>query len=197
MADITLAAGTRPKAAASNSLAPALLVTNSNNDSSDYIQTVIAYEDVTPSPSTIVVTGVTVTNASAVITKTNAFALVKVGDPVTGTGIPANTKVLTKTSDSSLTLTANATATGTPTLTFTPPVFDANLFVVRKTLTMQGSNLLLNIKAWKSDGVVNKDVDANGADDTTVADYGEPILDQTVTLDLDKWLTSMRVARAS
>ncbi len=64
------------------------------------------------------------TNGSPTVTTTttNGFASVLVGMSVSGTGIPANTKVLTKVSNINLTLDKNATATGSNvTLTFSIP----------------------------------------------------------------------------
>jgi len=73
------------------------------------------------------VTSCTTTSGSPVVTTTGDFLTsgVKVGMGVTGTGVPAGTKVLRITSATSLTLgdsagaTVNATASGTVTLTFT------------------------------------------------------------------------------
>ena len=52
------------------------------------------------------------TSGSPTITTTNSFADVEVGDFVTGTGIPTNAYVASKTSNTSLTISANASAAG-------------------------------------------------------------------------------------
>jgi len=66
----------------------------------------------------IVRTGSTV-NTSAVVTGFAKTSDLRRWMSVTGTGIPANTKIKKVDSSSQITLTANATATGSPSLTFT------------------------------------------------------------------------------
>lgn len=196
-ADITPVAGFRPKATQTNSLAPGLLVTLTNDNTNKRFDVKVQHEDVTPSPSSFTVASVATTSGNAIITKSNGFANVRVGDTVSGTGIGSSAVVVSKQSNSQVTLSVNSTATGSVTVTFTPPVFDANLFIVRHTVTMQGFSLQLNVKVYASNGTVNVDSDADGADNSTVADYGDPLLDQTVPLNLDTWLTNVRVARGS
>ena len=72
----------------------------------------------------ITVASCTTTNGSAVVTTTGSFTTsgVVAGQKVTGTGIPANTYVLTKDSATQITLSSNATAAGTVTLTFPGPI---------------------------------------------------------------------------
>ena len=54
MADITLATpGTRQKASTTNTLNPPLVITNTVNDASDLIETIIPYEDLAPTPATM------------------------------------------------------------------------------------------------------------------------------------------------
>lgn len=198
MADITLATpGTRQKASTTNTLNPPLVITNTINDASDLLETFIRYEDLAPNPATFTVASCTVTSGSATVSKTSGFANVRVGDAVSGTGIPVGAKVLSKTDDSTITLSANATATGTPTLTFTPPTMDATMLVVRKSFSMTGATLNMTLSVYKSDGTKSKDVNADGVDDVTVADLGDPVLSQVIPMDLDAWLTAIRVARGS
>lgn len=66
----------------------------------------------------------TTTNGNAVVTTAGSFTTsgVIAGMKVTGTGIPANTYVLTKDSATQITLSNNATAGGTVTLTFPGPI---------------------------------------------------------------------------
>lgn len=66
----------------------------------------------------IVRTGST-TNTSPVVTGLSKTSDLRRWMSVTGTGIPANTKINKVDSSSQITLTANATATGSPSLTFT------------------------------------------------------------------------------
>jgi hypothetical protein len=59
------------------------------------------------------------TNASAAITgAAGTFNEEDAGRPISGTGIPAATTILSVTTDIAATLSANATATGSPTATF-------------------------------------------------------------------------------
>lgn len=61
------------------------------------------------------------TNADATLGGSGFYAGL-VGALVTGTGIPAGTKILSYTSPTSVELTNNATATGTPVVTIVPPL---------------------------------------------------------------------------
>jgi len=60
----------------------------------------------------------TTTNTSAVVTGLTNTALLVVGQPVSGTGIPAGTTILSIQSPTQVTLSANATASGTVPVTF-------------------------------------------------------------------------------
>lgn len=57
------------------------------------------------------------TNLSPTITNFGDTSLVVVGMPVSGTGIPAGARVISKVTDTSITLDANATATAAVTVT--------------------------------------------------------------------------------
>jgi len=83
----------------------------------------LAVNGVNASRAPQAITASITTGSPAITGGAGAFANVNVGDAVTGTGIPANTKVLVKTSATALTLSANATATNaTASLTFTSTV---------------------------------------------------------------------------
>lgn len=196
MADITVTGGTRPKSATPETLAPPLLFVHTANDSGDYLDTLVQYESLAPSPSTFTIASCATTSSSPTVTKTGAFAnaVVRPGDSVSGTGIPGGTTV-TAVTDNTLTLSANATATGTATLTFTPPTFNASMFLERRTFTMRGSTLIMNVKIYASDGKINRDADGNGSDDANLATAGTLVLEQNVELNLDAWLTAARRAK--
>jgi hypothetical protein len=68
--------------------------------------------------SSFTVGSVTTTSGSAAVSSSAGFSNVLVGMMVTGTGIPVNTIVITKTDSSNLTLSNAATASGSVTLTF-------------------------------------------------------------------------------
>jgi hypothetical protein len=53
----------------------------------------------------------------------NLFVATDVGSTISGTGIPAGTRIVAYGGEGSVTMSANATATATPTATLTPPAF--------------------------------------------------------------------------
>lgn len=63
---------------------------------------------------------------SPIITALTSTANMYVGMSVTGTGIPANTKILSIDSATQIHITNNATANGAQTLTFSPPLFSTS-----------------------------------------------------------------------
>lgn len=90
------------------------------DDRMDLFDLAINGQDLSGSAQTVV-SGIT--TGSAAVTTAASFALVNVGDVVTGTGIAANTTVLAKASNTALTLSNNATATNaSASLTFTPSI---------------------------------------------------------------------------
>lgn len=195
MADLTVTGGTRPKQQQTSALNPPLLFVLSDNNS-DQCDLKIQYENVTPDPVDFTVAAVATQNTSASVVKTGAFASVKPGFGVSGVGIPADTTVVSKSEDNStLTLSAPATVTGTATLTFTPPVFDATMLHARVTFSMTKQMLNARLRVWKSDGVANNDGDGDGSDDSTPADYGNPIIDTVIPIDVDRFLTNNAVAQ--
>lgn len=67
------------------------------------------------------ITGAATTSGSAVVTLSSTSGLIT-GMPISGTGVPVSTTILTVNSATQITMSANATATGTATLTFTGSV---------------------------------------------------------------------------
>ncbi len=196
MADISISGGTRPKATLTASLPVPLLVgSETPNDTNDNTVQYVMLENVAPNPSTFTAVGNT-TNGSSTISSSAAFASVKVGDAVSGSGIAGGSRVTAKASDSSITLNNAATGAGTgTTLTFTPPTYDVNIFGIVKIFTVSGSQLSMNIKVYRTTGAANIDSNADGADESTYLNYGNAVTDFTITADLDTILENNRVAR--
>jgi hypothetical protein len=209
MADVTLTGATRPKSAITNSVSVPILVTaDSHNDTTDQSVEYIQFENLPPIPATIEPSeDVATTSGNAVITITGATFTyngtagdydVRVGDGVAGTGIGASAKVASVDSATQLTLDVNSTATGTINdLVITPPTFDSNMFAIVKNYTVSGSNLTLRVRVFRSDGSSNIDSNADGADNSTWADYGSAVQDVSVQLNLDTFLTNQRNNRAA
>lgn len=80
----------------------------------------IADPHINPAPATFGLNG-TLTNASAVVTAISSTDGMITGRGVTGTGVPANTTILSIDSATQITLSANATASGVNALTFAGP----------------------------------------------------------------------------
>lgn len=195
MADISVSGMTRPKSAITNSLAMPLLVTLTNNDGTDTSDVWIRRENTAPNPATFTAganfsSGATTLTASA----TNGFANVRVGDAVSGSGIGVGSVVTAKASSSSITVSIATTGAGTSaTLTFTPPTYDASLAMIRLAITGSGSNLKITVRGLTFDGSASADANNDGVDGVTIAD-GTERFNQVLSIDLNSFLTAMRVA---
>lgn len=209
MADITLTGGTRAKSAVTNALAVELLITaDSHNDTTNESVEYIQLENMPPVPATISITeNVDTTSGNGVLTITGATFTyngqagtydLRPGDAVAGTGIGASAIVLTVDSATQITVDVNSTATGTINdLVVTPPTYDANVLAVVKNYSVSGSVLTLRVRVFRSNGMANVDSDADGADNSTFADYGTAIHDVTTQVNLDTFLAAQRNARAA
>lgn len=160
------------------------LTTTLVEDDTDKTLTIKTVETVNPASFTV--TGCTTVNTQLTVTTTNnKFVNVKVGDPVSGTGIANGTTVATKTSNTSITLSAAATGSGTVTLTFDPP----SVTYVLQTLVLRlsGSNSTLSVTGdvYRYDGTV-----LNGSETTLNAVQTLPL--PSVTHNLDSTRNNIR-----
>lgn len=190
---ISLAGGTRPKSTTTNALSVSLLSPAPTlDDSGDKIIQYVQLENITPSPTTFTCAATTTTNASTSISGAN-LTNVRVGDGITGTGIPVSTTIATKPTATTATLSNAATASGSVTVTITPPVLDANLFAITTETVQSGSTLTVTIKVYKADGTLSK---GTVTDTSTYDQYTEVQAQRReFTIDLDAFLAAARVAK--
>ncbi len=140
-------------------------------------------------PSQFAVTSCTTTSGSARITTGgSAFSNVFVGDPVSGTGIPANSTVIAKIDGGTIDISANATASGTVTLNFDPAALDPTLFALGTDIIKQGSNLVVKVTAYQYDGSL-KGAAGTDTNATSTRELG------SFTINADEFLSNCRVAR--
>lgn len=190
---------TRPKSVATNTQNTDLSVgtvveVDTGIEESQYIPVRIGSID----PPAFTVSGcVTTSSSTSVTTTAGGFARVRVGDVITGTGIPASTTVTAKGSDNnSLTLSQAATATGTGlTLTFDPPAFTPTIYAIRIRYSKSGSAFGVALDFMTYDGTLGSTTaTASNATKTTtlLASDGQPIL-----IDIDQFLTNARLDRTA
>lgn len=192
---IAVSGGTRPKSTTTNALTVSLLApAGTLDDSGDNIIFYIQLEDLTPNPVSFTCASTTTTDTSVNISGAN-LTNVRVGDGITGTGIPGGATIATKPTATTATLSAAATATGSVTVTITPPVLAANLIAIKAAATQSGSELTLDIKVYVADGTTAK---GTTVDTSTYADYTEVAAQRrTVVIDLDTFSTNARVAKSA
>jgi len=192
---ISIAGGTRPKSTVTNALTISLLAPAVTfDDATDSIIQYIQWENITPDPSSFTCASTTTTNESLNISGAN-LTNVRVGDGITGTGIPGGTTIATKPTATTATLSQAATATGSVTVTITPPVLDANLYALKLTHTQSGQTLTVAISIWKADGSVAK---GTTTDTSTYDQYTEIVSQRrTFDIDLDAFGTAARVAQSA
>lgn len=194
---IGVSGGTRLKSTTTNSLTVSLLAPAPTlDDSGDSIIQYIQLENITPNPSSFTCASTTTTNLSTIISGAN-LTNVRVGDGITGTGIPGGTTIATKPNATTATLSQAATASGSVTVTITPADLDANLLAIKTDVTQSGSEITFSIKVYQADGTSAKGTSA----DTSVytdSGYSEVVAQRrTITMDLDTFLTNARVAKSS
>lgn len=143
----------------------------------------------TTDPAAFSVGGTVTTSGSNILTTTNnGFVNVAVGDAVSGAGIPANATVAAKTNDNAIELSANATASATITAAFDPPAITPTIFAIKLNVKSAGSAINITPEVHKYDGSLR------GVAGTAVNSKEKTVL-QSVSIDLDSFLTNCRVAR--
>jgi hypothetical protein len=147
---------------------------------------------------TFTVPTVTTANGSATLTASaGSFSNVRVGDIITGTGIPADTNVQTvNTTGSSLTLTAAATASGSVTITVNPGTVDATLYIMELDHVFSGSTVTLKPTLYTFDGKNVADTTGTGDDGATVV-KGTPVALGQQILNIDTFLSNARKPRTN
>ena len=186
----------RPKLATTTTV-PITLDIKEATLSGNKVNLPVVLTDLGVDPFTI--TGCTTTSGTATVSKAvDAFKSVRPGDSVTGTGIPANTKVLSVTvNGSSIVLTANASETGTPDLTFTQPPVDATLYILSIDHIVNGSQLRIVPRLYQFDGTQVKDT-GSGSDDASITSPNANLVDLNAsTLNLDDYLSKARKPRSN
>lgn len=156
----------------------------------------VVLEDV--SLPTFTVPTVTTANGSATITASaGSFSNVRVGDTITGTGIPAATKVQTvNVAGSSITLTAAATASGSVTITVNPGTVDATLYIMELDHVVSGSTVTVKPTLYTFDGKNVADTTGTGDDGATTV-KGTPVALGQQILNLDTFLSNARKPRTN
>lgn len=196
MSDLTLQ-GYRTKAVPQAPLNIELVSSGTTyNDSTDTAIEYIRLEDLAPIPATISVnTDVSTTLGNSLITGSFSSYDIREGDGISGTGIALGSKVASVINSTTISLDQNCTASGTSTnIVITPPTYDANVFAITKDFSISGSTLSMRIKVLRSNGLLNNDFNGDGVDDSTYLDY-TTYIDQVIQVDLDQFLSSIRVAR--
>lgn len=147
---------------------------------------------------TFTVSSVTTANGSATVTaSTGSFSNVRVGDTVSGTGIPGSTKVQTvNVAGSSMTLTAAATASGSITLTVNPGTIDATLYIMELEHVISGSTVTVKPTLYTFDGKNVADTTGTGDDGVTTTKGTATTLGQSV-LNIDTFLSNARKPRTN
>ena len=189
---------TRPKATTTNPQNTDLTVgtvveVDSASEESQFIPVRIGSID----PSSFTVAGCTTTSGSATVTTTaNGFVNVRVGDPVTGTGIAASSTVATKTDNNTITLNNNATASGTNvTLTFDPTAFTPTVYAIRVRYSKSGSVFGLSFDLMTYDGTLGS-VTATAANATKTISL-LPSDGLPMQINIDQFLTNARIPQSA
>lgn len=164
-----------------------------NDTAVEYIQ----LENVAPVPATFAITtDVTTTLGNAIITGDFSSYDIRPGDGVSGSNIAFGSKVAAVINETTISLDQNSTATGTINdVVITPPTYSPNVFAIAKNFSISGSTLTMRIQVQRSDGLLNNDTDGDGVDNSTYLEY-PTYIDQTIQVDLDTFLTNLRVDRS-
>ena len=128
------------------------------------------------------------------------FDNVREGDVVSSaTGFVSSQVVSTVSLDGS-TVTVDVAAdvdTNNEILTFTPGTLDATVYYIKLDHILSGSTLVLTPKISKFDGTLVADgATDDGSDDVVYADGSEQVL-QSITFNLDSYLSNARVSRTN
>lgn len=186
--------GSRPKLAGAIALPVEILGKDpAPNNSDKTIEYRICVSGLNPPAFTV--EDCSTTNDSPTVTTSNSFAWARVGDTVSGTGIPAETTIAAIVSDTEITLSEDATATGTVTLTIDPPAYDATIMGLKIGLSASGANLSAEVGLYAYSGANSHgpNDDELPTDDESAAQIG--VVGGTVNL--DSFLTLARVPRTN
>lgn len=193
---LTLDGLTRPRQTTTTALSPTLVVgtvvEDSTTEESFFIPVNIPNQD----PPSFTVTNCTTTTGSPTLTTTNSFSDVRVGDPVSGTGIPVSTTVTAIASDNlSLTMSANATGSATIIATFNPGnIAAATMYALKINHVKSGSICNLQITLYTYDGSLAGTL---GTAANASASYSlQPITGTMPAIDFDAFLTALRIGRS-
>jgi len=149
-------------------------------------------------PPSFTVADCTTVNGGTAVTTTNNFndAGVKVGDPVTGTGMQSSTTVASVATDGlSLELSQPANAAGTVELSFDPPaISQATVYALKVTHAKLANTFSMNVALYTYDGsLANTPGTAENASQTiTLA----PVTG-SAQVDMDAFLTNLRIPRTA
>lgn len=130
------------------------------------------------------------TGSPQITTTNNGFANVKVGDPISGAGIPANATVTVKTDANTITISAAATSTTVGVLNFDPIELDPALFGIGVDIVKSGTSVVIKLFAYKYDGTLG----VAGANESNASDTIEL---GSFTMDIDTFLSNYRVPRSN
>jgi len=188
----------RPKIVTTNALSLVVsLGTPTEVDTAQEESILIPFNLASQTPASFTVLTCTTTSASTTVTTTaERFSNVRVGDPVTGTGIAASSTVTSKTTDNNTIVLNNAaTAAGTVTLTFTPAAITAPcVYAIRVLYTKFGASVAPSLSLLIYDGSL-------GSAAPTAANAARtiPLTSSTGTpipaIDFDAYLNNLRVPR--
>jgi hypothetical protein len=186
----------RPKTSVTNAVnasiaAGTVVETDTSQEESFFIPFNLSGQD----PPSFTVASCTTTSGVTAVTTTASFVDVRVGDPVTGTGIAGGTTVAAISSNTSLTLSAAATASGTVTLTFDPAaVSAATVYALKVTHAKSGNTFSMNLTLYTYDGSL-------GGTAGTSANATQTVQMVPVTgsaqIDIDAFLSKLRVPRSA
>lgn len=196
---ITLDGMSRPKSVTTNSLSTAIAAgTPTEVDTGQEESIFVPFNLGATDPASFTVASVTTTSGQPTITVTGgAFANVRVGDVLSGTGIPGGTTVSSKTANNnSITMSANATASGTITLTVDPPSGTPTVFAIKVTFAKANSSIALVPQLFVYDGSLGSVTAASPTNAARTID----LVDRaggSFSIDLDSFLTNFRVARSA
>ncbi len=140
----------------------------------------------------------TVTSTADLVTTGGGFANVRVGDDVSGTGIPVGAYILTKTDDNNLIMDQNATATGTITATFnSAKTVDATVYTLQVEHAINGQTMTAKTTYYQFDGTAVADADSDDDDEVTVSSASKTVNFSTQSIDLNAFLTNARQAQTN
>lgn len=197
---ISVSGAVRPKLNQTVTL-PLSLVSKAivEDDTGDAFRHRVCLASLIPDPFTL--TGATWTTADGVVNLAVGISNLRVGDGITGTGIPANTYVLSIASPTQFTLSATPTVAGSnSTLNVTPPTFDATLMIVQTKFVAAASQLTVSHEVYLFDGTKAFDADRDGDDECVIADalnFAKPLDRLPTSIDLDSYLTNARKAKTN